>query len=118
MTCSALFLIAQRGCIVLRLPGCGPKSTGCAGLVWLFTREQRRAARPRILANMQLDSIKATIATVWVSAVCTAGIVGNVNTLSGWTVLAGVAVLPPLVMMWLWNHPGQTMSESIQEALQ
>lgn len=66
---------------------------------------------------MQLDSIKATVATVWVSAVCTAGIAGSVKTLSGWTVLAGVAVLPPLVMMWRWNNPGQTMSESIQEAL-
>jgi hypothetical protein len=66
---------------------------------------------------MRLDSIKATIATVWVSAVCTAGIAGNVTAISGWTVLAGVAVLPPLVMMWRWNHPGRTMSESIQEAL-
>jgi hypothetical protein len=66
---------------------------------------------------MQLDSIKATVATVWVSAVCTAGIAGSVKTLSGWTVLAGVAVLPPLVMMWRWNNPGQTISESIQEAL-
>jgi hypothetical protein len=66
---------------------------------------------------MQLDSVKATVATVWVSAVCTAGIAGTVKTLSGWTLLAGVAVLPLFVMMWRWNNPGQTMSESIQEAL-
>ena len=66
---------------------------------------------------MQLESIKATAATVWVSAVCTAGIAGHLNSLSGWTVLADVAVLPPLAMMWQWNNPRQTKPESIQEAL-
>jgi hypothetical protein len=65
---------------------------------------------------MQLVSIKAVLATVWVSAVCIAGIAGNLNSLSSWTVLAGVAVLPPIIMMWRWNDPPQTMSESIQEA--
>jgi hypothetical protein len=67
-------------------------------------------------SNMQLESIKATVATVWVSAVCTAGIAGHLRSLWGWTVLAGVALLPPLVMMWRWNNPRQTMSETIQEA--
>jgi hypothetical protein len=33
-----------------------------------------------------------------------------------WALLAGVALLPPLVMMWRWNTPAQTMSEIIQEA--
>ena len=37
--------------------------------------------------------------------------------ISIWTVLAGVAVVPPLVMMWRWNDPRQTMSESIPEAV-
>ena len=66
---------------------------------------------------MQLDSIKATVTAVWVSAVCTAGLAGNLRSLPGWAVLAGLAVLPPLVMMWRWNDPRQTMSETIQEAL-
>jgi hypothetical protein len=65
---------------------------------------------------MKLDSMKATVAMIWVSAVGAAGISGNVDSLSGWAVLAGVAVLPPIVMIWLWNHPGQTMSESINKA--
>jgi hypothetical protein len=65
---------------------------------------------------MQLESIKAIVAAMWVSAVCAAAIAGNLQSLSGWTVLVGVAVLPPLVMMWRWNHPSPTMSESIQEA--
>jgi hypothetical protein len=67
---------------------------------------------------MQLQSIRVTGATLWVSAVCTAGLAGNVNSLSGWTFLAGLAVLPPLVTMWWWNNPRQSMSESIQEMLQ
>jgi hypothetical protein len=66
---------------------------------------------------MQFGYIKATVVTVWASAVCTAGIVGNLKSLSGWTLLAGIAVLPPLVMMWRWPNPRQSMSESIQEAL-
>jgi hypothetical protein len=66
---------------------------------------------------MQLVSIKAICATLWVSAVSIAGIAGNVNSVSSWTVLAGVAVLLPLTMMWGWNDPRQTMSQSIQKGL-
>jgi len=67
--------------------------------------------------NMQLDSLKTTVTAGWVSTVCAAGIAGNLRSLSGWAVLAGLAVVPPLVMMWRWNHPRPTMSETIQEAL-
>jgi hypothetical protein len=67
---------------------------------------------------MQLVSIKAILAVVWVSTVCVAGMAGNLNAVSSWAALAGLAVLPPFVMMWRWNDPPQTMSESIQEALQ
>jgi hypothetical protein len=66
---------------------------------------------------MQLDSIKTIVTAVWVSAVCTAGIAGNLRSLTDWAVVAGLAVLPPLVMMWRWNDLRPTMSESIQEAL-
>jgi hypothetical protein len=65
---------------------------------------------------MQLFSIKAVVGTVWVLAVCLAAIAGNLNSLPSWLVLAGVAILPPIVMMWRWNDPLQTMSEVIQEA--
>ena len=41
---------------------------------------------------------------------------GNLNSPSSWAVLAGVAVLPPIVMMWRWSNPRRTLSESIQEA--
>lgn len=66
---------------------------------------------------MQLDSIKGIVSAVWVSAICTMGMAGNVRSTSGWAILAVLAVLPPLVMMWRWNNPRQTMSESIRQAL-
>ena len=45
------------------------------------------------------------------------GIAGKLNSVTSWIVLAVVAVVPPVVVMWRWNDPRQTMSESIQEAL-
>lgn len=65
---------------------------------------------------MQLVSIKAIVAMLWVSTLSVVGIAGNLNSIASWTVLAVVAVMPPLVMMWLWNDPRQTMSEAIREA--
>jgi Flp pilus assembly protein TadB len=66
---------------------------------------------------MQLVSIKAVIGMLWVSTVSVVGIAGNLNSVTSWIVLAVVAVVPPVVVMWRWNDPRQTMSESIQEAL-
>jgi hypothetical protein len=65
---------------------------------------------------MQLLSIKVVIAILWVSAMFIIGIAQNLDSFSSWAVLTGVAVVPPLVMMWRWHDPHQTMSESIQEA--
>ena len=66
---------------------------------------------------MQLVSIKAIIAMRWVSTVSVVGIAGNLNSVTSWIVLAVVAIVPPLVVMWQWNDPRQTMSETIQEVL-
>jgi hypothetical protein len=66
---------------------------------------------------MQLVSIKAVVAMLWVLAVSLPGFAGNVSSSQSWTVLAAVALLPPLVMMCRWNEPRQTMSQSIQKAL-
>jgi hypothetical protein len=66
---------------------------------------------------MQLVSIKAIIAMLWVSAVSVVGIAENVNSFSSWTVLAGAAVLPPFVMMWQWDDARQTMSQAMHEVL-
>lgn len=85
---------------------CGPVHSGTV-----------HSGAARYTVTMQLESVKATGATLWVSAVCAAGIAGSVRSLSGWAVLAGIAIFPPLVTMWRWNNPRQTTSESIREAL-
>jgi hypothetical protein len=66
---------------------------------------------------MQLESIKTTVAVVWVLAVGAAGLALHVASLSGWAVVAALAVFPPLAMMWWWHAPRETMSESIREVL-
>jgi len=65
---------------------------------------------------MQLEYTKATFIAVWVLAVCAAGAAAGVSP-SGWTVLAGFAVLAPLVVPRYWNDSRQSMSESIREVL-
>lgn len=85
---------------------------GRIAAAYLCTRERRRSATARTL----LACMQAVLATVWVSVALIAGIAGNLNSVTSWTILAGVAVIPPIVMMWRWNAPRQTMSESIQEA--
>jgi hypothetical protein len=66
---------------------------------------------------MQLVAVKAVIAMLWVSAVSAAAIAPDVSSLASWTVLAGVALLPPIVMMRWSNDPHQSKSPIIQEAL-
>jgi hypothetical protein len=65
---------------------------------------------------MERESMKATVATLWISGVCVVGIAADVDSLSGWAALAGLAALVPLVMLWRWNSPRQRMHGSIREA--
>ena len=66
---------------------------------------------------MQPKYLKATIAVLWILAVCGAGLLRDITSPSTWAFLVGLAVLPPLVMMRYWKAPAQSMSESIQKAL-
>ena len=65
---------------------------------------------------MTLKNIKAIVAVAWMLAVGAAGLLAGVASLPGWLALAGLAIVPPLVMMRFWQQPDQTMSQSIQEA--
>jgi len=67
---------------------------------------------------MRLVHVKSAIAGVWVLGACVVGIVSQVNSIGGWAALAGLGVLPPLVLLRVWNNPAQTMSESISAARQ
>jgi hypothetical protein len=71
---------------------------------------------------MQLPYLKATLAASWVLAMGTAAILANLTsmtswTMSGWAIIAGLTFLPPLVMMRMWHHPRQTLSQSIQKEI-
>ena len=70
----------------------------------------------RTIVSMQLKTLKIVLASVWISAMLIAGLVGQLNSVSSWALLAAVALLPPIVVMRRWNTPAQTMSESIREA--
>ena len=84
--------------------------------VWSVHSGTAQNAAGAYTRNMQLLSVKPIIAMFWMSAAFVMGYAMHLNSYSSWTVLAGVAVVPPLVMMWRWNEPLQTMSESIHEA--
>jgi len=66
---------------------------------------------------MTLNRIKTTAAGIWVFGMGVAGVLIDVTSSSSWLALAGCAIVPPLVMLRYWNHPEQTMSQSIQRAL-
>ena len=43
----------------------------------------------------------------------------HLTSVGAWTVLVGLGVLPPLIMLKMWNppDPAKSMSESIRDAL-
>ena len=65
---------------------------------------------------MQHEPTKRALAAAWILAMGVAGFVANITSIRGWLLLAAVAFGPPLVTLFLWKAPPQTMSESIREA--
>jgi hypothetical protein len=64
---------------------------------------------------MQIQRIKMIACAVWVlAAIAIATIVGASGV--GLAAAAAFAFLPPLALLFLWNEPKQTMSESISRA--
>ena len=66
---------------------------------------------------MHTDHVKAALIGAWILAIGVLGYVLGTTSLAGWTVLAVVAVIPPVVIMRLWGAPSQSMSESIREVI-
>ena len=58
---------------------------------------------------------KAGLATVWVLAACTLGIAIGVASMPALAALSVIALLPPLIMLRLWNDPPQSISERVRE---
>jgi hypothetical protein len=65
---------------------------------------------------MQRVSLEVVLGSIWIAAVSIAGLAGELDSMTRWAVVAGLALSPPIVMMWRRNTLAQTMSESIQEA--
>jgi hypothetical protein len=70
----------------------------------------------RYADDVTLQNMKTTIAVAWTLSVCVVALTANVTSVSAWTVLIALGVLPPVALLRLWNAPAQTMSESISEA--
>jgi hypothetical protein len=60
--------------------------------------------------------MKATVSAAWVTALAAIAFFGDFTS-SALLLLAVLAVLGPLVLMWFWRPPVQTTSQSIQDAL-
>jgi hypothetical protein len=58
---------------------------------------------------------KMTISRVWVLTALVIATLVHPTTM-GAILLGSLGLLPPLVLLLVWNHPAQTMSERIDEA--
>jgi hypothetical protein len=59
--------------------------------------------------------MKVAVISAWILAVTVLGYLTGTRSLAGWTLLAAVTLIPPVVMMSLWRVPAPSMSESIGE---
>jgi hypothetical protein len=66
---------------------------------------------------MQREHMKSAIVGGWVLGLGALAFSINVSSASGWALLAGLGLLPPLVFLRMWQTPAPTMSESIREVL-
>ena len=68
---------------------------------------------------MQTEIAKKAIIGGWVLGLGVLAFSFNLTSVFAWTALVGLGVLPPLVMLKMWNPPGPatTMSERIREAI-
>ena len=66
---------------------------------------------------MPLEYMKNGIAGIWIVGLALIAAFLGLSSPLGWTVLVVLGLLPPLVMMRMWNPPAQTTSESIRKVL-
>jgi hypothetical protein len=66
---------------------------------------------------MRFTYVKNGIAGAWIVALGAVAAFLGLDTILAWIVLLVLGLLPPLVMLWKWNPPAQTTSESIRESI-
>ena len=85
----------------------------------LCTREQPWFPWLTTLNLMHTELMKKTIIGGWVLSLGVLAFSVALTSVGAWTVLVGLGVLPPLIMLKMWNPPGpaQSLSESIRDAI-
>jgi hypothetical protein len=63
---------------------------------------------------MHLEHMKKAIAAGWMLGLGAVALSYNVSSVTAWTFLVGLGLLPPLMLLRLWRQPAPTMSESIR----
>ena len=66
---------------------------------------------------MKLEKVSVVTAAGWVLAGAAVVPFVQPESPAGWTLLIGVGVIPPGMLLWLWRRPARTMSESIHDAI-
>ena len=63
---------------------------------------------------MQREHVKTAIVGGWVLALGAAAASFGVGSATGWMLLVGLGLVPPLMLFRMWRQPAPTMSESHQ----
>ena len=66
---------------------------------------------------MQTEHIKWAIVGGWVLGLAAIAFSVNLSSVIGWILLVGLGLVPPVMLLRMWQQPPQTISESIQEAI-
>ena len=66
---------------------------------------------------MQTEYVKAAIIAVWVLTVGTLGLAFGITSIAGWAGLAVISLVPPAVMLRLWQARVPSMSDTIRDVL-
>ena len=66
---------------------------------------------------MRIRNIKMIVSGIWMLAALVIAILTHPSWVAG-IVIAAIGVLPPVALLFWWNEPAQTMSESIRQAQQ
>lgn len=82
----------------------------------MCNREQRLPLAPAYSHVMKLRQLKMLLGMSWVLTAMVIAVTLGVNSVGAAGFLIGVGLVPPALMLVLWNHPRQTLSESIQRA--
>lgn len=79
----------------------------------MCNKGQRKRATSGTLTGMETTYAKTVVTAVWVLGVSALGLAAGSHSPTAWATLAGVALLPPLIVLRFWLTPPQTMSERI-----